>query len=102
MPQVAQLSVGNKGESASDKALLTLINAVNPKVHGMRLALRLLQEKLKSETPSGSYFGNYLSSLPASQPLPIYYAEDIPEIQVSVSFYCPPSLLDLQLQKYKY
>jgi hypothetical protein len=53
----------------------------------MRLALKLLQEKLKSETPSGSYFGNYLSSLPASQPLPIYYAEDIPEIQVFVSFY---------------
>ena len=87
VPASAQLSCSSGSDGAdtdSDKALRALMNTVNPDVRGMRLGLRMLQEKVKSESAEGSKFGIYIKSLPSSHDdMPLYYAEDIPEIQFS-------------------
>ncbi|KAJ1478204.1 hypothetical protein T484DRAFT_1749712, partial [Baffinella frigidus] len=69
LPEKAQLFYKNSQDA--DQALLAVIETVNPSLWGMRLGLRLLQEKVKSET---SFFSEYLNNLPTSYDgMPAYY-----------------------------
>lgn len=67
----------------SDRTMLEGIGP-NPSIRGMRLGLILLQEKLKRRDSQAFNFDPYFEMLPSSYDnLPVYYAEDIPELQFS-------------------
>lgn len=81
VPARAQL-INDSGDE--NPALRDLVKTLNPNVRGMHLGLKLLQEKVKSNSGSSFNFDPYIKSLPPSfDGLPTYYVDNIPELQFS-------------------
>ena len=61
----------------------TLLELTAPNIRGMQLGLMVLQGKLGNGSQASS-FGPYFEMLPSSyDSLPVYFAQDIPELQFS-------------------